>query len=277
MQFHVTSQTDVGHARHGKQNEDCLWYQVCQKPGQEPLAFLAISDGMGGHMGGALASYWTIESIKQSFNDMLCAPPRRNTIPLNHSEAPKDTETKSFAGASQDFTSRLQEATRKANQVIREFSIHKPDIAANAGSTLTMGVLQGNQAWIANVGDSRTYLIRGQSIQAITQDHSLVAALAATGQIQPSEIYQHPQRNVIYRSIGQKEIIHADIYQLTIQQNDIFLLCSDGLWEMVHDPQILEILLTQPDLDTAARQLITAANAAGGEDNISLILCKAEE
>jgi protein phosphatase len=138
-----------------------------------------------------------------------------------------------------------------------------------------MLVIYGSQAFIANIGDSRTYLLRHGELIQITRDHSLVASLVAEGHILPNEIYTHPQRNVIYRFLGQKGGARPDLFYEDVQPNDVFLLCSDGLWEMIRNRQkLVELLQKSSEPLLVCRDLVEAANTAGGEDNISVVVAR---
>jgi len=132
-----------------------------------------------------------------------------------------------------------------------------------------------NRAVVCNVGDSRTYLIRNNKLQQITKDHSLVATMVANHQIRPSEVYTHPQRNLIYRSLGIKSEVEVDIFVQILKSGDYLLLCSDGLWEMLPDEKLLVQLVTKAETPQAAcRQLVEAANRSGGADNIGVVVVK---
>jgi serine/threonine protein phosphatase PrpC len=156
---------------------------------------------------------------------------------------------------------------------VYEYACHKPNQAANAGTTITMLAVRGHQAVISNVGDSRAYLLRDHELVQITHDHSLVANLVAEGQLLPEEIYTHPQRNMIYRFLGQKGPAHIDIFRETLQPGDFFLLCSDGLWEMVRSKRrMLNLIEKAADPLSACEKLVHEANDAGGEDNISVVV-----
>jgi len=142
------------------------------------------------------------------------------------------------------------------------------------GSTLVTAVLDGNRAYIAHVGDSRIYLINTQEIRQLTTDHSLVERLIATNQITREEARHHPQRNVIYRTIGDKLRVDVDVSVHTLSPGDCLLLCSDGLCGLVDDQTIFRIVLKADTPQAACDALVDAANAAGGDDNISVILIK---
>src|SRR5581483_1172418 len=140
------------------------------------------------------------------------------------------------------------------------------------GSTLTGYMIVGEHAYIVNVGDSRTYMVRGGQIYQLTTDHSLVGQLVAGGLIEPDDVYTHPQRSQIFRSLGDKLNVQIDIFKQQLHPGDILLSCCDGLWEMVRNPELEGILTKAPDPQAACTQLIEAANANGGEDNISVVV-----
>ena len=140
------------------------------------------------------------------------------------------------------------------------------------GSTLTGFMVVGEHAYIVNVGDSRTYMVRAGQIYQLTTDHSLVGQLVAGGLIQPEDVYTHPQRSQIFRSLGDKHNVQIDIFKQQLHPGDILISCSDGLWEMVRNPQIESILNQAPNPQVACSQLIEAANTNGGEDNVSAVV-----
>lgn len=273
----AASLTDVGRIR--EENEDCIWSQVNSSNLKEPLGLFVVCDGMGGHMGGKHASYWAVEAIKQEFAPLLASKDPRATVILTDEDIRKVKAGELIVPKAPEepiLEEMTFKAIQKANYVVYNYARHKPQNAGNAGTTITMAVLRGSQAVIANIGDSRTYLLRNHELRLITRDHSLVATLVLEGQILPNEIYTHPQRNVIYRYLGQKDEIQPDLYRYFMQPGDKLLLCSDGLWEMIRsEAEIAEMLEKAGDPQQACRDLINAAKRHGGEDNISAIVVKA--
>ena len=265
--------TDAGRIR--EENEDCVWSQVFTALNRPPVGLFMVCDGMGGHMGGKFASYWAVETIKLEFGDLFSTKDPRATVVLSEAdiEAVRQGTFISAVPGETDLESLAQTAIQKANSVVYEYACHKPNQAANAGTTITMLAVRGNQAVISNVGDSRAYLLRDHELVQITHDHSLVANLVAEGQIMPDEIFTHPQRNMIYRFLGQKGPAHIDIFRETLRPGDSLLLCSDGLWEMVRSKRRMMTLIEKAaDPQSACEKLVHAANDAGGEDNISVVV-----
>jgi protein phosphatase len=145
------------------------------------------------------------------------------------------------------------------------------------GSTLTLALVRGRLAIIGNIGDSRTYRIRAGAIESLTRDHSLVAHLAAIGQILPEEVYSHPHRGYIYRALGTESEAQPDIITERLHSGDTLVLCSDGLWEMVRDEDIRSATCGAVSPDDAATQLVELANGNGGDDNVSVIVVRVLE
>ncbi len=265
--------TDAGLIR--DENEDCVWSQVFTALNRPPVGLFMVCDGMGGHMGGKFASYWAVETVKLEFSDVFSTKDPRATVVLSEAdiEAVRQGTFVSPVPVEADLESLTESAIQKANNVVYEYACHKPNQAANAGTTITMLAVRGDQAVISNVGDSRAYLVRDHAMRQITRDHSLVANLVAEGQIMPDDIYTHPQRNMIYRFLGQKGPAHIDIFRETLRSGDFFLLCSDGLWEMVRSMRrMMAFIEKSADPQIACQKLVAAANEAGGEDNISVVV-----
>ena len=275
MKLDVATLTDPGCQR--DENEDNVWAQTYTTSKGDAIGLFVVCDGMGGHLGGKYASYWAIEAIKHELNNLFCPPDPRATLHLPLKEVEnaisdgKSTK-KSIINEIEDL---IIKAIQKANLVVYEYAIKKPEKAADAGTTVTMAVVHGKHAVIANVGDSRTYFLSDHKLTQVTRDHSLVASLVASGQLEPDEIYSHPQRNMIYRSLGQKKEVQVDIFHHNLSKGDYLVLCSDGLWEMVQDDAIIANIIEETSsLDEACKKLIEAAKTAGGEDNIGVVLTK---
>jgi PPM family protein phosphatase len=269
----ASAQTDRGLLR--EVNEDTAWAEVHYTNDKKPIGLFSICDGMGGHMGGKYASYWATEAIKRVFAELFFSEDPRKTSLLTKEE--RSTLNKINLKVNEanlsDIESLVRAAVKTANRVVYEYAQHNPNQAANAGTTVSMMIVYDDQAIIANVGDCRTYLIRNHNLIQVTKDHSLVARLVATGQILPDEVYTHPHRNIIFRYVGQQEFEEVDIYFRNLQQGDHFLLCSDGLWEMVRSGErIINIIEQAENPKQACQRLIEAANLAGGEDNIGIVV-----
>lgn len=267
--------TDAGRIR--DINEDHQWFIVQSSMDTDPVGVFIVCDGMGGHLGGELASKVAVDTIKRDLSDLFCAADSGTTIVLSD----EDIEA-AVRGASatrrlpdSDLSDRILSAIQHANEAILGLARSRPAEAGDAGTTLTMALVQGSKALIANIGDSRTYIIRGHELIQITKDHSLVGGLLAQGMIKEEEVYTHPQRNIIFRSLGQSEEVMPDLFQVELDEGDVLFLCSDGLWEMVRDKQEMVRMVEESDnLKTACQELVDAANDAGGEDNISVILVR---
>jgi protein phosphatase len=212
---------------------------------------------MGGHEGGDVASQLAVRAIaRRTVNDVLAPALAGHDI------------------SAMDYQVWLRDVVQEANRAVFE---RRKASNNDMGTTLVMAIITGApelglQATIAHVGDSRAYLISGGAITRLTTDHSLVERLVATGQIQPEEAATHPQRNVIYRSVGDRPQVEADVTTQALSAGDILLLCCDGLNGEISDEEMLRIVLDSASLPEASRWLIDAANDAGGSDNISVIL-----
>lgn len=217
-----------------------------------------VADGMGGHAAGEIASGLAIRGAAE-------AVMRSYLTPTLETDAPEEE-------------ARLKEVVRKAALQANDFVRREAEARGNdMGTTLTMALVAGDRAVVGNVGDSRTYLYRGGELRRLSKDHSLVQRLVDLGQITDEEIYTHPQRNAVLRSLGDKADIEVDVFSLRLRPGDALLLCSDGQWEMTRDPEMAAILAQHDDPQTAAEALVAAANRAGGEDNITVVLVKFEK
>jgi protein phosphatase len=200
----------------------------------------------------------------------------RITKPLDQDEG-SVTRHLSESLAIEHYADRLREAVERANEAIIAYGKAHPG-EGGLGSTLTAALVIEGTAFIANVGDSRTYLLHDGKLARVTRDHSLVERLVEAGQIERDEVYDHPNRNLIYRSLGAgRADVDVDIFTEELRAGDALLLCSDGLWEMVRDPQLTSIITEVQDPGEACNLLIERANENGGEDNITAVLVRCLE
>mgnify|MGYP001080713078 CR=1 FL=1 len=209
-----------------------------------------IADGMGGHQHGELASGVSIRSMANSILRKLFIP-----FISPKGEPPEES-----------IHEIIQDGITEAHRSIaRE--------ATGGGTTLTMALIIGDQFILTHVGDSRAYTIFPDgSLRLLTRDHSLVRRLEELGQITAAEAAVHPQRNVLYRALGHGEPFEPEINTLPIPSGGYVMLCSDGLWGYVNEQKILQIIKENPHPELACQLMVEAANAAGGPDNISVIL-----
>jgi protein phosphatase len=238
MRLVFAAATDVGRMR--KNNEDSYL-------SAKPVA--AVADGMGGHSAGEVASAIAIEE--------LAALGERG---------PWENETAA--------TDDLKQAILRANRRIREMAAS--DRKLNGMGTTLVALLQdGDMVHVANVGDSRGYLLRQGELSQVTVDHSLVQELVDDGRLSPEDAERHPQRSVITRALGIDPEVEFDLFTYKLQVGDRLLLCSDGLSDVVEPTQIRNVLLRVRSPQKAARQLVTVANEQGGPDNITVIVVEA--
>jgi serine/threonine protein phosphatase PrpC len=250
--------TDVGMVR--DLNEDSLLtleLDRVQCSVSRPIGLYVVADGMGGHAAGDVASGLVVDTIAEKMVTHLLAP-----------QLTGDTDAEAF-----DAQGWLADAIQAANQAVLD---RRDEIDATMGTTLVAALVIGDVATVANVGDSRAYLINEEGIRQITTDHSLVERLVALGQITPGEARVHPQRNVIYRTIGDKEEAEIDFFAQTLKPGDSLLLCSDGLSGKVEDAEIWRLVKRSRSPQEACEQLVQAANDRGGGDNITVILVQAQ-
>ncbi len=265
--------TDPGLQREG--NQDRVFARVNQPPQGDPLGVFIVCDGVGGSQGGQFASHLAVEAVASKFADLFSAGDPRKSLVERGSNHKKGVDEVTQASDLKKLEQLVRESVVYANQVVHEFTLQNPKEAGNAGTTIALAAVIGNSAVIANVGDSRTYILRDGSFRQISIDHSLVAGLVASGQIQPEEVFSHPQRNLIFRSLGHKLEIEVDTFVELLKPGDIMLLCSDGLWEMLQDEKAIAAqILKEDNLQVASDSLVAAANVAGGADNISVVLVK---
>lgn len=262
VQLLVAGNSDAGDMRRSDPNEDStlvLSLQRVHESYSSPAGIFVVADGLGGHDSGQVASRMAVNIIAERMVQGLLGTPLQT-----------EREGKPVESASEDdLVDLLRSTIEDANVTLCEKN--KQD-KTDMGSTLTGFMVVGEQAYIVNVGDSRTYMVRGGQIYQLTTDHSLVNQLVAGGLIEPDDIYTHPRRSQILRSLGDNPNVQVDVFKQQLNPGDILLSCSDGLWEMIRNPQIESILNNSQDPQTACAQLIETANANGGEDNVSAVV-----
>jgi serine/threonine protein phosphatase PrpC len=254
----VGTRSDPGIKRKHKPNEDSLFaIQGARTHNSQPqqFALFVVADGMGGHANGQDASRLAIQTM---IDFML---PRVTTNESMDDEA---------------FLKLMSDGVQHANQAVHMRNLEE---RADMGTTMTTALVAGSTAYVANVGDSRTYFYReGQGLAKVTNDHSVVASLVEAGIIQPDDIYTHPKRNQIYRSLGEKSVVEVDTFKVHLQAGDKLLLCTDGLWDMTRDPIIQQIMSQAvADPNRTSQELIRTALEGGGEDNVSVIVAQFSE
>lgn len=243
--------SSVGQVR--SHNEDALMTLTTEHLGDGaigPFGFFVVADGMGGHQAGEVASSVAARMVTHRIVQDVLTPYLLN--------APPDARQEPLSEA-------LKTAVEVANAAVHEQ-------VPGGGTTLTCALILSKRLYIAHVGDSRAYLIGQDQIQLLTQDHSFVGRLIELGELTPEEAAVHPQRNVLYRAVGQGEQLDIDIYTYPLPADGYLLLCSDGLWGQVPEERISEIVKLAASPQQACRQLEDEANRAGGPDNITAIL-----
>jgi len=238
-QLVVGARTDVGSVR--TRNEDCIYTEPVDSPQTRESGWVGVvADGLGGHPSGDFASRLAAQTTRDVF----------------------------YKRSHESTGERLRSAVKKANEVIvqtAQTEVQHADMA----STITAAVIQGATVFMAQVGDSRGYLIRNGRVRRVTRDHSLVDELVRSGELTAEEALHHPQRNVITRALGVKATVEVDVFEEKLRNADIILLCSDGLYRMVEDGEMARAMIAEPQ--QAVETLIALANQRGGPDNISVV------
>ena len=230
--------TDVGKVR--EVNQDCVFSSL-GPVGCLPNLFI-VADGMGGHKAGDIASRLTVDSVVDKLSKVN----------------------------SKDYISVITDTIIKVNKEVIDKAAESQDYAG-MGTTLVVATVFDNILKVANVGDSRLYVV-GEDIIQITRDHSLVEEMVINGQLDRADARVDKRKNIITRAIGGESKVEAEMFSVELKPEDKILMCSDGLSNMVDDAEILEIINREPDIEKAARMLIDAANENGGKDNISVVI-----
>ncbi|MBQ7410865.1 MAG: Stp1/IreP family PP2C-type Ser/Thr phosphatase [Clostridia bacterium] len=238
----ILAKSDIGRAR--EMNQDSYYVSDLNK---DEIKLYILADGMGGYKGGEIASSLAVTSTK-------------NYITTNFKKCKKDRES---------ILSLLRNAIEYANTVVHEKAKEKADLH-DMGTTLDVCLIYNNKVFIGHVGDSRVYRIRKNIIRKLTTDHSYVEKLLKEGTITKEEAYNHPKKNMLMKALGCNDFVEPDVICKGFLKDDILLMCSDGLTNMLRDNEIYSLLLNNPEKPEDA--LIKNANELGGYDNITLII-----
>ncbi|MGN0305690.1 MAG: Stp1/IreP family PP2C-type Ser/Thr phosphatase [Lachnospiraceae bacterium] len=234
----TVSITDIGRKR--KLNQDYVF--IADLPvGKLPNLYL-VADGMGGHNAGGFASRYAVETVVEQIN--------------------RSQEEEAF--------SLLYEAIEEANLQVRRKALEDESMSG-MGTTLVAATIDGDRLLVANVGDSRLYLV-GETIRQITTDHSLVEEMVRMGGINREQARNHPDKNIITRAIGAGEEIKPDFFEVKLKKNDRIFMCTDGVSNMLTDEEIFCILQEPGGEEEQIRRIVQAANEQGGRDNMGVIL-----
>jgi protein phosphatase len=242
--------TDVGRQR--DHNEDAI-------ASDETMGFVVLADGMGGYKAGEVASEMAVLSITTELMETMAnqRPGRIDAILDKQAEAQL-----------------ILNAVKSANDVIYSVSQSQPQ-CAGMGTTLVVGVFTNNKLLVGHIGDSRMYRLRNQILSQITEDHSLLQEQIKAGLITSEQAKYSANKNLVTRALGVDEEVELELNEYDVEMGDIYLLCSDGLTDLVDDEAIQSALnKLLPDMDNAAKALVHMANENGGKDNISVILVK---
>ena len=245
--------TDKGLVR--RKNEDAIGFDSA-------LGLVVLADGMGGHRGGEIASSMTVDTIINELQQRL-----------PHIDAGEIDEASGFSKESIC----IQDAVVNANQLVYQTAETNPE-HKGMGTTIVVLQFYNNSFSLAHIGDSRCYRLRANKFEQITRDHSLLQELIDRGFYTPEEARNSMNKNLVTRALGIDPIVMPDIQEDIVLKNDIYLLWSDGLTDLVEDEDIyLTIKQFSANLEEAAKQLITKANQNGGKDNISVMLCRIDD
>ena len=237
----VYAKTDIGKAR--EMNQD--FYYVSQV--NENMALCILADGMGGYKGGEIASSLATNSSKEYIEE--------NFDKIEHS----DEEIMNLIKSAMDYANIAVYKKAKANEELEQM-----------GTTLEICIIYNNKAYIGHIGDSRIYRIRKNIIRRITTDHSYVEKLVKDGTITREEAFYHPKKNMLTKALGCVQTVEPDVYTKTFIKDDIILMCSDGLTNMIREEEISKII--KQDKEKAIENLVKQANDNGGLDNITVVI-----
>ncbi len=244
--------TDIGLVRNNNQDSVLSFFFTSGSVDDYPdFGLFVVADGMGGHVEGEKASAITTRTIATHVAKSVYLPMISG---VGNTEIPPISEA-------------LMEAVQKSNREVIE---QVPD----GGTTVTAIAVMGDLAYVAHVGDSRAYLMTSEGIEQITRDHSLVQRLIELNQLTRDEAESHPQKNVLYRALGQNDNVEVDTLTRRLPANSRLLVCSDGLWGQISERDLYELAMNHADPQEACERLVALAKTNGGTDNITVIILK---
>jgi protein phosphatase len=223
------------------QNEDAVWHSDVPAEPDQAVIVMAVADGMGGYQRGEVAAQMAIESLQERFGAA-----DTDDVPLMLRQAYRQANEHIFAGGSAEGEHNMM------------------------GTTLVVAVVRGNDLTVANVGDSRAYLVRANQLNQITQDHSLVAEQVAMGAMTQAEARESQHKNIITRALGHRQRVDVDIFEIKLLPDDRVLLSTDGLHDYIDDDELVEILLNNPP-EAAATRIVDMAINGGSTDNVTAL------
>jgi PPM family protein phosphatase len=246
MQFEFFSALDTGRAR--SNNEDAVRVD-------EALALAVLADGMGGYNAGEVASAIAVDCMVEHMSHWLAEP-----------NPPRDEA---------DIRGALAAGAQHANQTVFDAAQSRTEYNG-MGTTLVTALFNDDRVWVGHIGDSRAYRLRGGRLEQLSRDHSLLQEQIDAGLLTPEEAVFSMNRNLVTRAVGVEPQVELEVVGHDLRSGDTILLCSDGLSDMLPDAGIAQVMRTSDNLEATAHALIAAANAAGGRDNISVVLVRAK-
>jgi len=246
-------QSDKGQKR--QNNEDNLFYE-------QEIGFYMVADGMGGHASGEIASKIAVDVISQQVKQCLSTGKVANLGPMNPNWSIR--------------TKYLVQSVYMANQVIFEAASKYPQDYGMGTTVVTVLLHEDNKFTVAHVGDSRLYMVRDGKLSQVTTDHSYVEEQVRRGLLTPEQAKTAENKNILTRALGTEKTVKVDIQELELKENDVYMLCTDGLDRMVPDEDIEKIILEKKEPPVIAKSLIDKANANGGVDNVTVVCMKVE-
>lgn len=253
--------SDTGIARHA--NEDSYLVEEFRAGAEEsvPCRLCVVADGMGGEAGGATASRMTVRELAEAVEPAVRAIPLGSGAGEDGVPGPDPATVQALLG----------EALNRASAAVYERARQDPSLS-RMGATAVVALIVGRQLFVANVGDSRAYLINGEGICRLSRDHTVIAELIERGELDEREARTHPARGQLTRNIGARPRVEAHFCHRRLEPGDMVLLCSDGLPEVVDESEIQRTVLEAEDFHLACQRLVNLANGRGGPDNVTVVI-----